>query len=126
MPTDLPPCRFRREPSAELTSVLPAGRHACLHPLVRGPNEFAVINDQFCRECAYVIWDAERMVDGYQQNVDLQPSEDEFADRVETCDACEVRIQNYCPKAGGSCTLARKLVKGSFRCPIGKFGEIER
>lgn len=115
-------CRFRL-PSID---VHDRPCFACSHPLVRGGQLFAAVYEANCRECVYVGFDGIALRRDYRQQHDLQPTEEEHADRVDACEPCESRIDNYCPLAGGNCNLVQKLTKGSFSCPAGKFGEIAR
>jgi hypothetical protein len=124
LPQALPPCTFRGD------CISPAGmppQFPCSHPLIRGAQPAAVVSVRFCSvDCVWPRWDAAALSAGYTQQVDLQPTEEEHAARVAICDACESRIANYCPRAGGTCSLRQKLTKGGFSCPLGKFGVIER
>lgn len=120
--TALPACRFR-SPASDIHGQPCL---ACSHPFVRGAQQFAIIRERNCQECSYIGFDGSAIRRDYRQQHDLQPTEDEHAARVDQCEPCEIRMDNYCPRAGGNCNLAQKLMKGSFCCPAGKFGEIER
>jgi hypothetical protein len=118
----LPECRFRGEPfTLHGQTVYP-----CPHPIIRGAQPAAVVSAANCRDCIYVGFDDFGSKQRYRQQHDLQPTEEEFATRVDTCGGCDQRIDNYCPRAGGNCNLTQKLTKGEFCCPLSKFLAIER
>lgn len=119
----LPPCRYRALPAVHHNG---RDRYPCSHPLVARPNPTELVVAQQCLECSYVGFEMSTAPTRYHVTTISQPTIDEFAARVAICKACEVRQDNYCPPSGGSCSLAQKLGKGGFGCPMGKFGVIER
>ncbi len=112
----LSPCRFRHSYKG----------NRCTHPQVAKPEPFVIVSDRTCLECPYVNFNAAELKQQYVQKVDLAPTEEEYASRLDHCDDCEYRQANYCEIAGGSCNLAQKLAKGSFICPDKKFQSITR
>lgn len=119
----LHPCRHR---SADTVHHNGRDRYTCTHPLVCRPNPSELVVAQQCQECPYVGFDATRARTLYMQLAHEAPTAEEHSTRVTACDTCEVRQDNHCPPAGGSCSLLQKLTKAAFACPIGKFGEIKR
>jgi hypothetical protein len=121
MTTDLPECSHR---SAETTLHNGRDRFTCTHPQVCRPNPSELVVEQQCRECAYVGFEAAAAK--YQPSNAEQPTIDEYEARAAICRTCEVRVDNFCPQSGGSCSLAQKLGKPDFTCPAGKFEAINR
>lgn len=112
----LAPCRFRHTYKGI----------RCTHPQVAKPADYVLVSVKTCEECPYVHFSAAELIEQYTQRVDLAPTEEEFAERVNHCDDCEYRQGNSCELAGGSCSLSQKLAKGSFICPEKKFLSIAR
>lgn len=124
-PSPLPSCPHRTPSNVDADSDgYIRSRFDCSHPrIIAGSNQQAVsVPMVACRECRYSQWSAIESVAGYRPDGPYSPTLIEFSERVGECDKCGQRDGNYCCLAGGACSLAEKLGRGSFVCPLDKFG----
>lgn len=112
----LPPCSKR--------SVPDDAHFQCEHPVVAGGKPFIAVHYSQCQQCKFAGWDAEQAKRTYRQRNDDLATRADFASRVDICNQCEIRSDNYCKPAGANCNLTTKLSKMRFECPIGKFSAI--
>ncbi len=123
----LPPCEHR----GDLLTITAPGSGAvrtvyeCDQMHVRGRDLVAQVSAVVCEECGYSN-DAFDRGAHYIQLQDNFPTTEEYAERHSACQTCPIRQANFCPRAAGSCSLTRKLEKCDFKCPMGRFGQIER
>lgn len=117
---DLPVCGHR----TSATDSSGRNQYTCDHPQVARPHASAVVSEQFCRECGLVEFGPAAVA--YQPSCPEQPTLIEYYSRAMTCMSCRSRDGNHCVLSGGSCSLAQKLARPDFACPLGNFGTIKR
>jgi hypothetical protein len=115
---ELLPCDYRRRVPDDETHF------HCSHPRMCAPKREEVVLVLTCKDCEFAAWSSDLAKAQYFRRRMISPTPEQYAFRVNMCDQCEFRRENYCPKAGGACGLLSSLAKSSFECPEDYFGRI--